>query len=81
MSLKSVLPYFALALLLLPLSLLFIYFSPYRTYLALAISLTYFAWGVIVHHEDKTLHPHVVFEYLGFSLLGFILLLFISLRA
>lgn len=81
MPLKPALPYFILALLLLPLSLLFIYLSAYRIYLALAISLTYFIWGILVHQEDKTLHSHIILEYFGFSLLGFILLLFISLRA
>ena len=53
----------------------------YRLWLAAAMGLTYFIWGLWLHLKDKTLHWSIVLEYLSLALLGVSLLIFMGLRA
>lgn len=78
---KTTSAYLSLAIPLIFLGFAYLFFPPYRLISAVAIGLTYFLWGIIIHLKDKTLHLTVILEYLGISLLGTIILIFISLRA
>lgn len=53
----------------------------YRMWLAVALGLSYFIWGLLRHWQDEGLHWQIVLEYLSLSLLGIALLIFMSLRA
>ena len=71
----------ALSLLLGSWGLAYLYFPDHRLWLAAAMGLSYFAWGVWVHILDKTLHWSIVLEYFSLALLGVSLLIFMGLRA
>ena len=53
----------------------------YRLWLAVAMGVTYFVWGLLLHLKDKTLHWSIVLEYFCLALLGVSLLIFMGLRA
>lgn len=57
----------------------YLFLPAYRLWLAAAMALSYFLWGIISHKGH--LHASIVLEYLVLALLGMSLLIFLSLRA
>ncbi len=57
----------------------YLYWPAYRLGLSLALGLSYFLWGVLVHKNQ--LHWQIVLEYFSLALLGVSLLIFMGLRA
>lgn len=72
--------YLNLSLWLLILGVLFLKIPNYRIILSLIMGVSYFLWGVFIHHRNKTLYLSVICEYLAISLLAITVLIFISLR-
>ena len=73
--------YAILILLLGGLGLAYLYFPAYRLWLAVAMGVSYFVWGLLLHLKDKTLYWSIVLEYFCLALLGVSLLIFMGLRA
>ncbi len=73
--------YLVLIVLLGSLGFAYLYFPAQRLWLASAMGLSYFIWGLLIHLKDKTLHRSIVLEYFSLALLGVSLLIFMGLRA
>ena len=73
--------YLSLAFILIILSLIFFTLPAFRLFTSIALGLSYFIWGVVIHLKAKNLHLPIVLEYFGISLLATIILIFLSLRA
>ncbi|MBU0974910.1 hypothetical protein KKD03_04385 [Patescibacteria group bacterium] len=71
--------YIILLIILFVFVLTFLHFWPDKSkqrIVVIAMSLFYFAWGVVVHTKSKYINSKVIFEYLAVSLLsGSILIL------
>ncbi|MBU2052122.1 MAG: hypothetical protein U1C50_01425 [Patescibacteria group bacterium] len=52
-----------------------------RLWLAIAMGVSYFLWGIWLHYQSKSLHWSIVLEYFSLALLGVSLLIFMGLRA
>lgn len=49
-----------------------------QRYLALAIGLGYFFWGVLTHVKSSKITSEIIFEYLAISMLAVLLLILIT---
>ena len=54
--------------------ILFSYDKNFQVAVALALSISYIAWGIIHHHLHKNLHLETVIEYIVVAALGFVLI-------
>lgn len=50
-----------------------------QRYLALAIGIAYFFWGVLTHVKSSKITSEIIFEYLAMSMLAVLLLILITL--
>lgn len=71
--------YLVLTLILGTLGGAYLYWPDYRLWLSLAMGLSYFIWGMLIHKRE--LHWQIVLEYFSLALLGISLLIFMGLRA
>jgi hypothetical protein len=60
--------------------ILFSYDKNFQVAVALALSLSYVAWGVTHHYLHKDLHIETFIEYLVVAVLGFVLIFSLLLR-
>lgn len=60
--------------------ILFSYDKNFQVGVALALSLSYVAWGVIHHYLHKDLHIETFIEYLVVAVLGFVIIFSLLLR-
>lgn len=59
---------------------LFSYDNNFQVAIALALSLSYVAWGVTHHYLHKDLHIETFIEYLVVAALGFVIIFSLLLR-
>jgi len=59
---------------------LFSYDKNFQVAIALALSLSYVAWGVTHHYLHKDLHIEIFIEYLVVATLGFVIIFSMILR-
>lgn len=60
--------------------ILFSYDKNFQVAIALALSLSYIAWGVTHHYLHKDLHIEVFIEYLVVAVLGFVIIFSLLFR-
>lgn len=60
--------------------ILFSYDKNFQIAVALALSLSYVAWGVTHHYLHKDLHIETFIEYLVIAALGFVIIFSLLLR-
>ena len=60
--------------------ILFSYDKNFQIAVALALSLSYIAWGVTHHYLHKDLHIEVFIEYLVVAVLGFVIIFSLLFR-
>ena len=60
--------------------ILFSYDKNFQVAVALALSLSYVAWGLAHHYLHKDLHLETFIEYLVVAILGFVLIFSLLLR-
>ncbi len=60
--------------------ILFSYDKNFQVAVALALSLSYVAWGVTHHYLHKDLHIETFIEYLVVAALGFVIIFSLLLR-
>ena len=60
--------------------ILFSYDKNFQVAVALALSLSYIAWGVTHHYLHKDLHIETFIEYLVVAALGFVIIFSLLLR-
>lgn len=60
--------------------ILFSYDKNFQVAVALALSLSYVAWGVAHHYLHKDLHIETFIEYLVVAALGFVIIFSLLLR-
>jgi uncharacterized membrane protein YjjP (DUF1212 family) len=60
--------------------ILFSYDKHFQIAVAMALSLSYVAWGVTHHYLHKDLHIEIFFEYLAVAVLGFIVIFSLIIR-
>jgi predicted PurR-regulated permease PerM len=60
--------------------ILFSYDKNFQVAVALALTLSYVAWGVIHHYLHRDLHIETFIEYLVVAVLGFVIIFSLLLR-
>ncbi|MCX6705073.1 MAG: hypothetical protein NT162_01930 [Candidatus Woesebacteria bacterium] len=60
--------------------ILFSYDKNFQIAVALALTLSYVAWGVIHHYLHRDLHVEVFIEYLVVAVLGFVIIFSLLFR-
>lgn len=60
--------------------ILFSYDKNFQVAVALALTLSYVAWGIIHHYLHKDLHIETVIEYVVVAVLGFVIIFSLLFR-
>lgn len=60
--------------------ILFSYDKNFQVAVALSLSLSYIAWGVVHHYLHKDLHIETFIEYIVMAALGFVIIYTLILR-